>query len=390
MCTILTTKKAFSTPGGHPWSRARAPRAAIAFVLFLAAGCNSDPFAVPPPPDLASDRDNLNPPLSTPGLDVASPEARTIELVLDRHEPDESDTFTTAARTQAGLDHARLRVTMLPQTDLSSRQAELVREAASRKPLAIVLEPSDPADPRLAQAVADATREIPVFVLYRALTGFESAQARPAEGRLSLVVPPSFKESAARLVTAASRNAKNAGLDPSAGAILVINTVSDPFLEDRIAAIKAACQSIGIKTISEVRFAMKAEEGMRLLKDKLKSDSRPAIAIALDEPAMTASHQINNQLVEERPFTLAGYSFDTHLVPNVRSGDLAAIAEFTPTRLIRKAISVAASGKPGVSNPARIEGNIEVFESSQDAGLPKMQSFYRAQSRGSNALPKSK
>ncbi len=68
------------------------------------------------------------------GGDDARRRPRPIELILDRHGADETEVLKSAARTQAGIDKARIKIAFLGEKDSSTRQAELVREAVARRP----------------------------------------------------------------------------------------------------------------------------------------------------------------------------------------------------------------------------------------------------------------
>lgn len=368
-------------------ARARAGLGIVAcLIAALSLGCDSNPFTPPEPDELKLDV--AAPAVVAPapeGSVAASPDSKSIELVLDRHDPEESEVFKTAARTQAGRERVRLRLSTLAPSDLSSHQAELVREAMSRRPIALIVEPADPADPRLAQAVAEASVLVPVFLLDRPLVASPSAGApKPAPGRVTVVAPPPFSESAGRLVASAIRCAKNASLDPTAGAILVINTVSDPFVDDRAAALRDQLKAAGVKQITEIRFAQKVEDAVKQLTERLKTDAKPSMVFAVDSPSMTASREASNQLVDERPFVTAGYTAEEQLGQTARTGDLAAVAEFIPTRIVRKAVSLAAQAAAGNPAPEKVELAIVFHDSPPDAGLPRTQSFYK--SRG-NQLP---
>lgn len=352
----------------------------VVFLLTAAvgSGCDSDPFAPPPPPDELR-VDSPSPAASGPGADAISvaPEARSIELVLDRHDPDESEIFKSAARVQAGRERVRLRITALEIKDLSSRQAELVRQAVERRPVAVILEPADPADARLAKAVSEASAVVPVFVLYRPLEAL-AKDASAATGRVIVVAPPAFAESAGRLVASAMRNAKNANLDPKAGAILAINTVGDPFLDDRVAAIRDQLKAAGVTNITEIRFATKVEDCVKLVSERLKKDLKPSLVFGVDSASLAGCREASNQLVDERPFITAGYTADEQTGSNAKSGDLAAVADFMPTRLVRKAIAAAAAAVDGKPIPEKLELTIEFHDSPPDSGLPRTQSFYKS------------
>lgn len=369
-CHPITTRRSAFNLTLSPWL--------IGLLMTACLGCSGDPFAVPPPDlETTENRDATVPRDPT----AVNPESRNVALILDKHDPDELELFTMAARKQAGLDHVRLLISSLAPTDFSSHQADLVRSALEQKPMAIIIEPADSSDPRLAEAVVEASQSTPIYVLYRPLTGF-SAQ-RPAPGRISVVVPPDFNVACGRLVQIAMRNAKTAGIDPKAGAVLLIKKFSDAFLDDRIDALKKALQNAGVQSITEVYFSQKIEQGMDLLVQKLKADHKPTLVFGLDEFATNAVHSSSSRVIEERPFVKAGFSYDNHLAGAVGTGDIAAVAEFATWQLARKAIS-AASKQPKTM-PETIVYECPVHESPAEAGLPKVQTFYNSMKGGSTA-----
>ncbi len=156
---------------------------------------------------------------------------------------------------QAGLDKVRLKTTVLRDADLPSDQVALVRDAIARHPLALIVEPADPTDTQMAEALQKASAAgIPVVLVNRPMSTKGSAAAAAKAGDpvgkgsgassanavspgtpntsssggarpLVLVTPPSFNPAARLLVASAIRNARNAKLDPKGGAVLLMNAI---------------------------------------------------------------------------------------------------------------------------------------------------------------------
>ena len=155
----------------------RLPAALLLTAACAALGCNSGSFMPPVNPELRGD--GAATPVSVTdsttvsnGSETSVTAARPIELVIGQHPPDESEYWKSSARTQAGLDKAKLHVSAPGPEDPPSRQAELVRMALTREPRVLIVEPSDPADSRLAEAVKSAQgKGIPVIVVSRPLAG---------------------------------------------------------------------------------------------------------------------------------------------------------------------------------------------------------------------------
>ncbi len=281
-----------------------------------------------------------------------------------------------------------------------------------RNPLALILEPANTQDKHLGQAVVDAqTAGVPVLFLNRSLAaavmdsqasagGSAKTQsspspvaadhsASPTPGTQTskppvLVGAPSFESSAKQLVESAIRNAKNSGLDPKQGAILVINTVSDAFADDRTSALRQALQNAGINSIEEIRFAYKADLANKFIADRRKANTKAVLIFGLDSQCLPPIRQLTAEPeFADHPFIISGYVSDDRLIPFVQSGDFAALAEFNSNRLIRKAITAAALAGQGKDVSQRIEVPVEFHDSSPRSGIAK----HRADLPG---LPKSK
>jgi ABC-type sugar transport system substrate-binding protein len=274
----------------------------------------------------------------------------------------------------------------------SKDQSQIVREAVARHPQALIIEPVDPADPQLAQAISEArAAKVPVILLGRALSTQPNSPApTPAAGTppaTVVVAPPPFTDSARQIVASAIRNAKNAKLKPEEGAILLINSAGDPFMPDRVAALRAALEAEGITAIDEVRFAREAQAGNKVLIQRLQAEPKRVMVFSLDSPSAQASNQAAGQIVEDRPFVQAGYTGDENLTKMVAVGEFAALTEFSLSRLVRKAISTAVAAAQGRDLPSRVEFPLVSLDSPPTSGLPHLQAQYRARKKAATANP---
>ena len=291
----------FSNSGSGAWFRVAAAMTTLAL-----GGCDGG-FVPPPPPELrgavggSSPSPTSGPVAATPDLlGAATTGVKSIELVLSGgRDLEEVETEKAAARSQAGTDKARLKITVVgeersdqaPQPTTHKDQATLVRDAIAHHPQALIVEPGDPGDRNLAQAIQEAqTAKVPVVVLGRAISGVATNPGvRPATPTI-LVAPQPFAASAKQLVAAAIRNARNAKLIPEAGAILLINTGGDAFAPDRVTAIRDALKAAGITAISELRFAKDSQVAEKLLTDRLKADPKPTLVFSVDFASTSASN----------------------------------------------------------------------------------------------------
>ncbi|MHB1560826.1 MAG: sugar ABC transporter substrate-binding protein [Isosphaeraceae bacterium] len=376
------------------WSGVRVGMLVAAAALGAAAGggCGDGGFVEPPPSKLleATGAGAKNAP-----VDLTKPTAeaytigstvRSIEMIGARRRAVDQDVAEkAAARSQAGVDHARIRI--LPDEDPEPKlppsaagngpapkvksQAQLVREAVARKPEALIVDPDDPADAELAGAVQAARdARIPVVVIGRPLSGIQKdAGGAP----LVLVAPEPFAESARRLVALAQRNARNAGLNPESGAVLLIPPPGDMFLADRVAALREALELAGVSPVNELRVPEDMDEGAKKLKKMLETDHKLTMVFGFDQRSTAATNRLAGSTEEKRPYVQAGYTADETVPRMASNGEFAAVAEYVPVRLIRKAISVAASLAQGRSISSPVLMPILVRESPPTAGIPRLQ-----------------
>ena len=137
-------------------------------------------------------------------------------------------TVLTAARTQAGIDKVKLRSNVLRDADPPAQQVELVREAIARRPLALIVEPADPSDARMAEAVQKArTDGIPVVLLNRPLattaSNADNAKRTDAAGKGSTA-------------PAAATRPGPSGTPESAGSASLVLVAPPPFTRVRPSA----------------------------------------------------------------------------------------------------------------------------------------------------------
>jgi hypothetical protein len=270
-------------------------------------GCGDGDFMPPPPPELrgASGAGAPSPSptsgASTPDLlGTATTGVKSIELILSGgRDLDEIENEKAAARMQAGLDKARLKITVVgeenpeqgPKPTVFKDQATLVRDAIGRHPMAMIVDPGDPTDPDLAKAIQEAhAAKVPVVLLGRPMAVGATNPGTSATPSTILVAPQPFADSARQLVAAAIRNARNAKLDPKGGALLLINTAGDPFIPDRVAALRDALKAAGIGAVDEIRFAKDSATGQKLLMARLKADPKPTMVFSVDFMSTSALH----------------------------------------------------------------------------------------------------
>ena len=207
----------------------------------------------------------------------------------------------------------------------------------------------------------------------------EAKNSGAAQGRAILhVVPEPFANSARELVAAAVNNARNAKLALEGGAVLLIDTASDPLVEDRARALAAALKGAGIRVAHEIKYASVAADAEKKLGDLLETDRKACIVLGADNTSTKAAFGMTNKMGSERPFVLAGYTADESEVTMTRMGEYAGIAVFSADRLIRKAITTATLAAAGQKFPEPVEMRIPVHISPANSGAPKMNEMMRS------------
>ena len=85
------------------------------------------------------------------------------------------------------------------------------------------------------------------------------------------------------------------------------------------------------------------------------------------------SKEAAGQVGDKHPFVRAGYTSDDGRTRMVRAGEYAAVGEYEPTRLIRRAITVAAAAAQRRESKEREEIPVNVQESPAGSGAASVQ-----------------
>jgi ABC-type sugar transport system substrate-binding protein len=367
-------------------------RAACLFMLAGALlGCDSFSFVPPKPEDLresagavpAAVTDTFRPPTAAA---LSPAQSKSIDVVLGPHEADEAEVWKGAIRVQAGLDRAQHRT--LGPAEPPSTQATLVREAVARHPGVLVVEASAPVDPPLREAIEEARNQgIPVVVVGRTLAGgkteskaagaaeTKSAGSAPQPAPLFVVAPKPLEESAKQLVTMTLRACRNADIDPGKTTILISSSKGGPFVDECTIAIKDALKAAGLTTIDELRFAVNDKQSVAAVTANLKANPKTVTIFAVDSMTSGVIRDFVKDDASHR-FIVAGcYASDEFKSDLTRLVQIGAIAEFAPTRLLRKGISTAASIAQGRDVQRLIEFPINVTESLASPAMLKAQAI---------------
>ena len=353
--------------------RVPAGAALVVMAAWASLGCDSFSFVPPQPEELRGTGDLV-------------PVAKSIELVLGPHEPDELEVWKSQARMQAGIDKVKLRID--DPAESSTTQADQVRAALTHLPAVLVVEFAGKADPPLMRAIDEAREKgIPVVLVGHRPDGDKPASgaagevktkstgsaARPAP--LVLVTPQSFDVPAGQLVAAAIRSIQVAGLEPGKAAIFVVNDKGDSFAPGRVLALKNALKAVGITTIDEVRFTGDNKAAEKAVEASLQANPKTLLVLTFDSSTTSVLKEVIKADIDHR-FVVAGcYTSEEFVGDLSRMVNVAAVAEFTPTRLLRKAISTAVSLAQKRDVPPVVEFRINVSESVASPATVKAQAI---------------
>lgn len=351
----------------------------VGLVGLCAIGCDSMSFTPPRPPELSTSA-----PATRLKVDAAATTGlKSLDVILAPRSAEDLEFLRIAARVQSGLDKVRSRIVDIPgagpEATAWSERARAVGEAAAEKPLAILIEAPASPNPELAKAADEArAKGVPVIALGGALKDEAKKEGKGAAAsesastaRLVVVVPEPFSLSAGLLVEKAIRNAKTGQLDPKAGAVVLVDTTSDPLVEDRAGALREALKKQGVEAVRELRFAGPDDDGQRKLTEDLKAHPKTTLVLAADFVGLDIADKTIEILREDHPFVMAGYSPDeNHARLQTQGGQYAAIAVYSADRLVRKGINVGAALNRGEEVPDRVEFTIPMIESNPATGLP--------------------
>lgn len=347
-----------------------------------AIGCDSMSFTPPRPPELST-------PPSTVRLNVEDAAARglkSIDIILAPRGIEDIEYLRTASRVQAGLDRVRARIVEIPgagpEASAWSERARAVGESTAEEPLAILVEAPASPIPELSKAVAEArARGVPIVALGRSLEDGSKEDEKEKEGAESesastareiVVTPEPFRLSAEILVERAIRNAKTGKLDPKDGALLFVNSTSDPLAGDRAEALREALKNEGVEAVEELRFNGPDDDGQKKLIERLEAHPKTAIVFATDFVSLNIADKTTEILKGGHPYVIAGYSADeNHARNQTLTGQYAAVGVYSADRLIRKGINAAAAVQRGESVPDHVDVRVSMLESDPRAGLPK-------------------
>lgn len=314
-----------------------AQRRAVCLLCLLTCaliGCESTEFLPPPEP-------------SSPG---PAPEAaaKSFDLILDRNDHVDHEFLVKHARIRAAFHKVMLEVASLAPDDPPAKQAELIRAAVARHSSAIVVRPVDA--PETAAALQEAQAQgVPLVLLDRPVSSLSEASP------VTLVTYAPFAESATQLVAAVKAAAKRDRLREDGVAVLLVNTITDPRSAERVEALKRAIANAGLTLVETVMFTGISQHAQPPLVERLAADPRVTMVFADEDRGTASAHHTACSMIEERRFTVAGYTNFTNKTAGLIRQEATAVADRNELGFIEQAIDAAVSLGHGERVPSRIE-----------------------------------
>lgn len=266
-------------------------------VLAPISGCDSGSFAPPPPPELAD--------LSS----ATRPKATAIELIVPGETNPERDAWVQAARSEAGRVLVTLAVAKAPTTNPSAWQVEQVRSAPNRAINVLIVEPTDPPAPELADALEEIRgKGIEVLLVDHALKA-TSGSAKP----FPLLKFGPLDGVARALTGAAVTESKKLGLQGDGHALIVSSANPSKFGEALATVFREDLLAKGLTEVNRLRMPPgEGDEPVIALRSKIEGDPKTTIVLGVDPVGVTSILSAHNALKSKRDFTMGGaISFDT-------------------------------------------------------------------------------
>jgi ABC-type sugar transport system substrate-binding protein len=394
MARGMMIQERLSRRAAATWSKL--PRSIFALVLgggLLVLGCDSASFVAPRPAELGGGDSSAGPVsgAGAGGARSAELSTRTIELITGPLNSGYSEGVKKIARIQAGLDAALIQINVAGEDGKPLEAPALAQSALARNPKALVLYFLDESEPAMAGVITQArAKGVPVVVIAGPRAGLQSSKAKAPDAQggststpapLVHVVPESLTAAARSIVEAAIRNARNAKLKPEEGAILTINEASDSLVEERAEALREVLKSEGIKTIQDLRFSGNLGEAKERVIELLRAHLKAVIVVSADHIGLTASFQAMSEMGPQRPYVVAGFTPEESGGNMTKTGEFAAVAIYSPERLLRKAVYIAASLGRGEKVADRVEVIVPTLVSPEDSTTGKMYRMNQRQPR---------
>ncbi len=314
-------------------------------------GCGTDAFVPPPDPELSAITDSY-----------AVKPSPTITMILPPGRSDDRDTYTLAARQQAGKAKVGLRFEQVPTDATAKDQAGLIRSAASRGASVLLVEAAD--HPDVVEALNEVRdRGTAVILLMNDVPSRD--KAKPFK-RLAFVP---FDQPAVVLVKAVLDDAKSTGLAADGHALIVGDQKRGETADALTSAIKASLTASHVKNISELKTEGDSERDKATVLAKLVEDEKISMILATDAQSLAASISTVATMKSNRAVSIGGcQSIDRQLNASSLAGTVGIVERNLPN-FGREAILSAVRLAKGETLPNLMEIPMP-FRSSSGFAVP--------------------
>ncbi len=290
-----------------------AAMAVMLAVSLISAGCDSNSFAPPPPPELkvparpgfAATYEGAGSAASSSVPSVGKPASRSVrivELILARPANDDRVYLDHLLRQDLATFRIPVRLTQPDPQKRSSPEdlAGAIRAAVSRGVAGLVVEPTE--DEVVVNALYEAVgRGVAVLLLDRPV---------PARGGKSipLIEYTAFDDVGRQLVTAALEAGPSFKPARPGRIIILHHRSDDPYLERGFQSLVGPCRTAG-KPMEILEFDGNAEQGMAVMKKSLEADPGLEILLVDDAVGVSVGFRIHFDRIKSNGagFVLAGY-----------------------------------------------------------------------------------
>jgi ABC-type sugar transport system substrate-binding protein len=286
-------------------------------------------------------------------------------MILRSEHTRDNDVWEQSAQIRAGLARRKMEVLRPEGTSPAERQAALVREAAARGSVVLIVEPEDP---KLLTPALEEAREkgVPMVLLERSV---------PVSGRpLPIVEYASLKKATKEMVDAVLAAARKAGgpADPPVRLVLPAGA-DDPRM--------LACQETVKAVLGETRCTMLPDLVLPAgsnpeprFRAALQQKPRPSALFILDDNLLSpfsmnwAAEQVNGLPV------FGGYMADRTKIANIAYGGCVALVNLDLARFGETAVDTAMALSVGETVPEHIIVPLEVRlgDMSRRLAVPKL------------------
>ncbi len=153
----------------------------------------------------------------------------------------------------------------------------------------------------------------------------------------------------------------------------MVSSVGDSFVADRLVAIKNALNAVGITTIHETRLPADDADPAKSIEASLKANPKTILMFAVDRSSSAAVKKVVDADVDHRLFVVSCYTGEETVSELSKMTKFAAVAQFSPMRLLRKAVSTAAALVQGQDVPPVVECAVNVTDSTATAAMYRTQ-----------------